>query len=202
MKLPHSSHDRACLVSCLLAALVWPGQAVPAVEPEAVEPVAGQPLAANVRRLLDALELLGAPVSAAAGATLRSAADRNDAAALQLELDPRAVFIVELSPESRVKVRRGRGPAVLQQAGFAPVLIKVVNHSTVTKELRVSSPQAGPVYAGMSPLSAQRLQREPLRETQTQRSDAGRFLELEMFGGQPMTRELSGLEVEYALALI
>ena len=190
------------LLLLLWPTLAWTALPARAAEAEEVEPVAGQPLAANVRRLLAAWELLGTPLPAEAIDPLRAAADRNDGAALQLELDPRAVLIVELNPESRVKVRRGPGKATLQQAGFTPLLVKVINHSTVKKELHISSPQAGPVYAGMSSLSAQRLQREPLRETQTRTADPNRFLELEMFTGQPMTAELSGLEVEYALALL
>ncbi|MSU35756.1 MAG: hypothetical protein EXS36_11760 [Pedosphaera sp.] len=173
-----------------------------AAEPEPIVPVAPQPLAANVTRLVEALDFLGASLPAAVKHTLAEAVRKPDAGRLQQVLDDHALFIVELNPESRVKVRRGSVKAVLQQGGYTPVIVKVVNLSTVTKELRVSSPQAGQVYAGMTPLSAKRMQREPLRELEMKTANTNQFLDVEMFARPPMTPYLSGLEVEYALALI
>jgi hypothetical protein len=169
---------------------------------EPVVPVAAQPLAANVARLVEALDFMGAALPADTKKSLAEAAAKPDSDGLQQLLDERALFIVELNPESRVKVRRGPAKAVLQQGGYTPVIVKVVNLSTVTKELRVSSPQAGQVYAGMTPLSAKRMQREPLREVESKTASTNQFLDVEMFARPPMTPHLSGLEVEYALALI
>jgi hypothetical protein len=70
------------------------------------------------------------------------------------------LFVVSLNAESRVKVQRGPANARLPQAGYTPVLVKVVNESTVTKQLQIDSPQAGPVYAGVAPLSMTRQQQE------------------------------------------
>src|SRR4029079_3117648 len=111
-------------------------------------------------------------------------------------------FVVTINPESRVKVQRGPARVQLQQAGFTPVLVKVINLSRMTRELRISSTQSGQVYAGMSPLSAQRMQRTHLKETLDKSAAPGRFLELEMYARPPMTAILSGLEAEYAIALI
>lgn len=171
----------------LLGAIIACG----AAEPES------QPLAANVRRLIEALDFLGAPLPAGMNKSLPA-----DAEGLQQFMDEHALFIVEINPESRVKVRRGPAKAVLQQAAYTPVIVKVLNLSTVTKELCISSPQAGQVYAGMSPLSAKRMQRESLRELDTKTADTNLFLALEMFTRPPMTAHLSGLEVEYAVALM
>ena len=165
-------------------------------------PVAAQPLAASVTRLVEALDFLGAPLSKETKRSLAQAGQNNDAAALQQTLDEQALFIVELNPESRLHVRRGSAKAVLQQGGYTPVIVKVLNHSTVSKELRISSAQAGQVYAGMTPLSAKRMQRESLHETDAKTAGTNSFLDLELFGRAPMTPHLSGLEVEYALALI
>jgi hypothetical protein len=165
-------------------------------------PVAAQPLAANVTRLVEALDFLGTPLPAKVKQSLAEAARKPDADRLQQVLDEHALFIVELNPESRVKVRRGPAKAVLQQGGYTPVVVKVVNLSTVTKELRVSSPQAGQVYAGMTPLSATRMQREVLRETGVKTANTNQFLDVEMFARPPMTPHLSGLEVEYALTVV
>jgi hypothetical protein len=72
----------------------------------------------------------------------------------------------------------------------------------VTKPLRVSSPQAGPVYAGVAELSMKRQAQEQLRENENVAGGRGRFLQVEMFDKPPMTSSLSGLEVEYAIALV
>ena len=101
-----------------------------------------------------------------------------------------------------MKVARGPATAVLQQAGYTPVLVKVVNESRGTQRLRISSPQSGPVYAGMAKLSGDRMQQQHLRENENVERRTDRFLEVEMFTAPPMTANLSGLEVEYAIALI
>jgi len=177
-------------------------QTTHSAEPEPVVPVAAQPLAANVTRLVEALDFMGAALPADVKKSLADALTKSDGDRLQQLLDENALFIVELNPESRVKVRRGPARAVLQQSGYTPVIVKVVNLSTVTKELRVTSPQGGQVYAGMSSLSARRMQREPLREIEVKTANTNHFLDVEMFARPPMTPHLSGLEVEYALALI
>src|SRR5262249_34474737 len=69
-----------------------------------------------------------------------------------------------------------------------PVLLKVVNESTVKKVLNVASPQAGPVFSGGG--------------ARPGKTDKGNFFQVELFTNSPMTRNLSGLKVEYALALV
>jgi hypothetical protein len=164
--------------------------------------VEAQPLAANIRRVIEALDSLGAPLPADLRAELTRAGQRRDAGKLQDLLDARVLLAVHVNPEARVKVARGAAPAVLQQAGFTPVLVKVVNESRGMQRLRIGSPQAGPVYAGMSKLSGDRMQQQHLRENENVERRTDRFLELEMFTAPPMTTNLSGLEVEYAIALV
>jgi hypothetical protein len=156
-------------------------------------PVEGQPLAANVERLVKALDFLGAPLPPDVLTPLRAALDARDARKVQELLDPRVLYVVTINPESRVKVARGPASAVLQQAGYVPVVVKVLNESTVTKPLRVTSPQAGPRYGG-----AGRDSRDPRADPR----DVDRFLTAELFTAPPMTAELSGLAVEYALLLL
>src|ERR1051326_3554421 len=158
-------------------------------------PVEAQPLAANVTRLLQALEFLGAPLDSAA--EIESAARAGDADRLQALLDPGVLLVVTVNPESRVKVQRGPARARLQQAGFTPVLVKVINQGAISAALRPVSPQAGQVYAGMTPLSAERMQRTQLKETAETNAVPGRFLELKMYGRPPLTPTLSGLAAEY-----
>jgi hypothetical protein len=144
--------------------------------------VEGQPLAANVERLLQALDFLGAKLSEETTKDLLAAAKERDAKKLQELLDPHVLVLVTLSPESRVKAARGPVEAKLQQGGYVPFIIKVDNNSTVKKTLQITSPQAGKVY--------------------NDKDGKGRFLEVEIYASPPLAANLSGLKVEYAIALI
>src|SRR5262249_33447629 len=129
-----------------LAALLTlaPGR-VGAQQPIDVE---GQPLAANINRLLKALDFLGNPLPPDTTKALSAAAADKDVIKIQKTLDPEVLAVVTLNPEARVKVARGPAKVTLQQSGYVPVIVKVVNDSTVTKSLRLTSPQAGPIYSG------------------------------------------------------
>jgi hypothetical protein len=173
----------------LLLALVGlaPGSGAWAQKVEPVE-VEGQPLAANATRLLQALEFLGSPLPSDTTKALLTAIETKDARRIQELLDPHALVVVTLNPESRVKAARGPATAVLQQGGFTPVVLKVVNDSTVKGTLRISSPQAGAIYAG--------------GRAGNVKASPAHFLNVEGFTSPPMAANLSGLKVEYALALI
>jgi hypothetical protein len=164
--------------------------------------VEGQPLAANVKRVLQAFDSLGASLPAETHKALKAACDDQDAAKIQRLLDPHVLLAVHVNPEVRVKVARGPAKATLQQAGYTPILVKVTNDSTASKSLRISSPQAGPPYAGMARLSMTRQDQIHLLTDPKYRPEKDRFLHVEMFTSQPMTPNLSGLNVEYAIALI
>jgi hypothetical protein len=183
----------------LPVAVIAAAKGIAAGEPVTVE---GQPLAANVNRVMQALDSLGSPLPKETAESLTRAAKARDAAELQRLLDPHVLFVVSINPESRVKVQRGAAPAVLQQAAYTPVLIKILNESTVTKRMRIVSPQSGPPYAGVAELSMKRQQQEELRQNENTAGATDRFLHVETFASPPMTDTLSGLEVEYAIALI
>jgi hypothetical protein len=175
------------LFSSLAVALVFLA-ARPA--PSAAQgPVEGQPLGENVRRLLKALDFLGNPLPADTAKALAAAAEARDAAKLQQLLDPHVLIVVTLNPEARVKAARGPAKVALQQSGYVPVIIKVQNDSTVTRPLRIGSPQAGPIYSGG--FAGEKV-----------KPNKNNFIDVEMFNKQPMTAELSGLKLEYAIALI
>lgn len=185
----------------LTTAVTWRNSARADERPGPVD-VEGQPLAANVRRVLEALEFLGTPLVGERHAALEQAAKERDARKLQELLDEHVLFVVQINPEARVKVARGPADARLQQAGWTPLLVKVVNESGGTQRLRIRSPQSGPVYAGVAKLSMDRQRQPHLRENENTRGASDRFLETEMFAGRPMTENLSGLAVEYAIALV
>jgi len=183
----------------VLALALLLGGGIAAVRLMAVDPppvvagIEGQPLAANAARVVKALDFLGAPLDAEVAKKLETAIDAKDAKAVQTVLDKQVLFVVNINPESRVKVARGPADAKLQQAGWTPVLIKVVNESTVKKPLKIASPQSGAVYSGAG---------QQARDPKADPKIVERFLELEMFTAQPMAADLSGLGAEYAIALI
>lgn len=199
--MPLSFATRRCLHLLIWTALLGSRGVVGAALP-VVADVEGQPLGANARRVVQALEFLGAPLPADVAEKVERAAQARDVRAVQELLDPFALVLVSLNPEVRVKVQRGPAPPVLQQTGFTPFLVKVLNDSTVTRRLRVASPQAGPVYAGASELILQRQAQTELNQGTDPQHSSERFLDVSMFQNPPMTTHLSGLEVEYAIVLI
>lgn len=166
------------------------------------EDVALQPLMSNVQRVLQTLDALGHPLEQATEQAIAVATKSRDAAELQQAVDRAVLAVVTLSPEQRVSVARGPAAAELQQAGFVPMLLKIINHSTSTPRLRISSPQAGPVYAGVAVFTMQRQQQTQLSENQNSAHSLDRFLAVEIYDSSPMTDKLSGLEVEYAIVLL
>ena len=165
-------------------------------------PVEVQPLEANVRRVISALNVVGAPLSDSVLKSLDRSIEDGNADQIQKTLDSQVLLVVQINAEERVKVRRGPAKATLQQFGFTPVLVKILNGSTVTKRIRIVSPQSGAVYAGIAKLSMQRQQSLELMENENVQRNKDRFLALEMFQQPPMSDRLSGLEVEYAIGLM
>lgn len=207
-----AGEHRTVWTACSLVLPLWyllfvPGNAVlgasPAPEVIAVE---GQPLAANASRLLQGWELLGRPLPSPTAAFLETAIRERNARRIQELLDPWTLFVVSLNPESRVKVARGPATPLLQQGGYTPVLVKVINYSTTTQRLKIFSPQGGAVYSGESLSSLTRQRQTRLRSDSplphSTPAEAGKFLALEMFAAPPLGDELSGLEVQYLIALI
>src|SRR5947209_13337304 len=109
-----SLSSRSVRLACFTAASLLAANALAQeLAPVAVE---GQPLAANVRRLEQALDYLGAPLPSATREALQAVGVARDAAAIQRLLDPHVLLLVRIDPEARVKVACGPAPAVLQQA--------------------------------------------------------------------------------------
>src|SRR5262245_53153756 len=172
-----------------VAALLLHARAFQAQSLDPVD-VEGQPLASNVTRLLQTLEFVGHPLPEDKTKALQAACQAQDAVKIQKLLDQHALFLVHINPEARVKVKRGPADAVLQQGGYAPAIIKVTNDSTVTKKLRLTSPQALPNYDRGE---AGKIKTADIKD---------RFLDIEMYDKAPLADKLSGLKAEYAMALI
>src|ERR1700730_744940 len=108
-----------------------------------------QPLLAQAIRLKEALAFLGSSLSPEDARHLRRLEDKrlseSTARSIQEILDPYCLAMVDINPESRVKVTRGPAKAKLVQGGWTSFLIKVRNQAGVTAKLEVESRNAAPV---------------------------------------------------------
>ena len=157
-----------------------------------------QPLISQVRRLVDAMEYLGEPFTAADQERINTAASLTDEAKaleeIQRILDPYCLVSVRINPESRISVDRAAAPARLVEQGWRAYLVKVRNEAGVTGVLTMESPQARPVYRRGTGLAMAPQSVRPADVTD-------RWLELDTYGQKPMESQLSGLELEYRIAL-
>lgn len=158
--------------------------------------VDAQPLVAQVKRVVQALELLGNPLTPERQQALDAALAKDDpkelVAGVQDVLDPLCLAGVNVNPESRVKVAPGEAPRQLVQHGWTVFLIKVHNEAGVTAKLRATSPNAAPLHKP-STSSA-----EPER-TIKPGDVADRWLDLSLYTDQPLEKTLSGLPLEYRI---
>ena len=161
--------------------------------------VSPQPFAAQAIRIADALEFLGRPLSPESRKALDQAIHQADdslvASAIQQIFDPLTLAFVTINPESRVKASRGLAPANLLQNGWRVFLIKVHNRAGVTAPLRIESSNAAPIFRRSRSSSKPNNPFNPklLRE---------RWLSIETYNKPPLTPSLSGLAVEYRIALL
>lgn len=159
-----------------------------------IDGIACQPLKAQARRLAETLQVVGTPLSRAERSRLDEILGMPDGpdavSAIQELLAPRVLAAVNVNPESRVKVARGPAPAELMQQGWRTFLVRVHNEAGVTAKLRVSSPNARPVYRRSAGAP------EPKRTIKP--GDVGdRWLDVATFDARPMNEPLSGLGLEY-----
>jgi hypothetical protein len=158
-----------------------------------VEP---QPFMANAARIDEAMTFVGNPfpvdVSKEIKALQSKAYDAKTVQRVQELLDPYCLAFVQINPESRVKVHQGAATPLLMQEGWTSYLIKVHNEAHITAELVPESPNAKPVLHRST--SAHRMKPEnalSIGEIDNQ------FIEMAMYQGRPLRKNLSGLGVEY-----
>lgn len=162
--------------------------------------VENQPFVAAVNRVVTALDAAGSPLSAKDKAAIAEAAKLPDASEsnqrIQAVLDRHCLVLVNINAESRVKVNDGPAPAELIQQGWRTFLAKVHNEAGITPKLRVSSPNALPMYmkgrgARQAPMKAEKLV--------TPDQVPARFLDVALYERQPLKPRLSGLACEYRI---
>jgi hypothetical protein len=158
-----------------------------------------QPLAAQARRVGEALALLGEPLADADRQAIREAAtsaeETKAVQTIQTILDKRCLAIVHITSDKKLEIQPGPAKPRLAEQGWRVFLIKVHNEPSLANvELSVASPNA-----------------LPLTKSSTGKADpkvvsvgevGKRFLDVAMFNSQPLVRELSGLEVEYRIVQI
>jgi len=167
-----------------------------------VSEVEWQPFVAQVRRVIEATDYLGAPFSAADKAALNAAMASPDhkAAVVKLQevLDRYALFGVHINPEMRVKVAAGDAKPELMQDGWRQFLVKVANESGTTAPLAAVSPNAQSVHnvrAATTP--SDKLRRGQGSPPTLKVEDL--WLDLRTYDAQPLRPALSGLTVEYRI---
>ncbi|MBX6311327.1 MAG: CehA/McbA family metallohydrolase [Isosphaeraceae bacterium] len=187
---------RAChplALAALMGLATSPGRAEALPRVDEVEL---QPLAAQVRRVVEALEMLGEPLPAAAKTRLEQAMAADDAPAgvhsIQEVLDPYCLIGITINPESRVKAQAGEAPPRLVQHGWRVFLVKIHNQAGVTAELKAASPNAERVYTRSSG-SPEPKPSVPASEIPR------RWMDLMMFNDRPLNKTLSGLPLEYRI---
>ena len=186
-------HALLLLVSflMLISALSAAGEELPLVAG-----IEAQPLKAQAKRVAAALEFLGEPLTGKRKRQFEAALRETDAAkaseAIQKVLDPLALAGVNINPESRVKVAVGPAAKRLNEQGWRVFLVKVHNQAGITPALAVASPNAAPLY------KRSRGGKNPPLEVKP--ADVpNRWLTIQTFDNQPLTRKLSGLELEYRI---
>jgi hypothetical protein len=190
---------RRFLFPCLVVLMAVPAPRTRAEGLPVVEEVEGQPLAAQVRRVVEALDRLGQPLPGPLKARLTKALEATDPDAsvrpIQEALDAACLIGVRINPESRVTAVQGPARPDLIQGGWRVFLVKVHNEAGVTAALRAESPNAAPLYRA-STGSPEPTATVPPAEIPR------RWMDLRMFDDRPLNRTLSGLAVEYRLVQV
>lgn len=188
------SHEFPALGSCatvpmpLLAVLALALAALPQedgraqrrIRPPTRAELALQSFPAHVERVAAALDDLGAPLVAAEREALEAARAAPEsaelAAALAARLEERVLAVVAIDADGRLTATKGPAARALDEGDAVTFLVRVENAARATSVLTLSSAQA--VDEGGTP-------------------DGARWLELRVFVGPFVRRELAGLPREY-----
>lgn len=208
-------------MSGALATLVTLWRA-PAASGNPAAAATAQPLLALARRLMTAMELLGAPFTAADVAALRDpvgAQEERDPRAIEALLDTYCLAVATINPEMRVSAQAGASARVLVEGGWRTFLVKVINQAGATAPLKVVSPNAQSAFSYLPP----RATRGPgvqhnvppiadapdyvnrsdyAYEADADAQDLGlrdRWLDLLVFDAAPLTPTLSGAALDYRI---
>jgi hypothetical protein len=162
-----------------------------------------QPLVSATRRLIEALEVVGAPLKVEDQKALETAFANTDAnqslRKIQEVLDLYCLIGVTINPESRVSVVEGPVKKVLLHHGWRTFLVKVQNQARITPELKPESPNSAPLYMRGH---GSRERPQTVEKLVPPGEGSQRFLDITMFDKQPLRKSLSGLGLEYRIILL
>ena len=170
---------------------------------QVITDVERQPFVAAIRRLVEAMDFAGAPLSEEVRNRIVAASalpdDKDAVKQLQLILDPLCLAFVNINAESRVKVAEGPVKKELMQQGWRAFLVKVHNEAGINPVMQAESPNALPVYE-----KGKGAREEPRKEQKLVNPEdvPDRFLDLNMLQREPLKDKLSGLLVEYRVLLL
>ncbi len=167
-----------------------------------VTEVEWQPLAAQARRVMEALDYLGEPLTAEERVRLTRALSVNGPAAvaeIQRVLDARVLFAVRINPEMRVSVTAGAARPELVEQGWRQFLVKVANEAGTTARLVAVSPQAQSLHNAQRMETPSDLHFHHGEPNVAPPPAADLWLDLQMYDAQPLMPTLSGLGVEYRI---
>ena len=186
----HPRFHRGTYCGGILILMLLLGGQCPAAKPATlpqVDRVDAQSLLLLTRRLVEALDTNGAPLSKETQDALLLLKDTPDdahiTATVQRRLDPLCIAAVEIAQDGTTKAVAGRAVEV-EENGWRTVLVKVLNRAGIQSRLRFDSPQSRPIPHG------------PLEDV------PNRWLSLNAYDGRPLDATLSGLELEYRLVQI
>ena len=175
------------LIIVLTLFVLVPSQTVAADSWPVIGNVEAQPLLAQVKRLDAALEYLGQPLPAVTRSAVANLTEKDGdktVANVQDLLDPHCLAVVEIDDRGVARVVPAAKKHAIVEQGWRAYLIKVINKSGTTGQLRVDSPNARPL-----PFS-------PKGEVEQ------RWLALLPYTAQPLLPNLSGLGLEYTVVQV
>src|SRR3954467_5818909 len=182
---------------CLSIALSSICSSLPAADLPLVSNVDWQPFSSQVKRVVEATDLLGTPFSSEDKTTLakllEGAESKDSLAKLQSLLDAHCLFGIQINPEMRVKVAQGPARPELVEKGWRVFLVKVQNDSGTTADLRALSPNAVSLFEPSNTASDKEF------KTSIKPDPNDCWLDLQMFDAQPLRRKLSGLPLDYRI---
>lgn len=163
-----------------------------------VEQVEAQPLLAHAVRVSEALSFIGNALPNDVQGEIQSLQSKahNEKTVLKVQelLDPFCLAMVNINPESRVKLAAGPATPIMIQDGWTTYLVKVHNEARITAVLNPESPNALPLLHGST--GAHRMKEENYLSPG---EIDNQFVEMAMYTNRPMKPSLSGLDLEYFL---
>jgi hypothetical protein len=150
-----------------------------------------QPFVAQTKRLIEAMDFAGSPLSDDDLTALNAAMALEDSAAcvegIQRVLNTYTLVDVHINPEARVKLAPGECKPQLQQQGWRAFLVRVHNEPRVTARLTVSSTNSQPTMDFAK------------EGTVTDDDVKERWMKVEMVDRKPLNPRLGGLRLEYRI---